>query len=256
MKNSQRASETQPIKKTTKQISKISNKFTVSNLPQTATHRMGGPSILKKWIDEVIVYLQDPNRRVPQHVATWVNKAISFYESAVKASIGMPTFSDSVVLQNEAPKDIPTLPLDGYQLVQRTCLVEKLASSGTTGGGFYAPLLASDLLPFAKSSYFRVASVTSWTGTIYGSTGSGFAGVSVPGVGPTGGTEIMPIWSENWTPIGQGYAGITTRFPLGDFPQYMTSESTLILNHYTALGGAAGVTNVPVIFHVTIECLV
>lgn len=256
MKNTQRASEPQQIKKTTKQIKKISSGYNVSNLPQLATSRMGGPASLKQWIDEVLVYLRDPNRRVPQNVAVWVNKAISFYESTVKASIGMPTFSDSVVIQTEAPKDIPTLPLDGYQLVQRTCLVEKLANSGTAAGGFYAVLTAADLLPFAKSTYFRVASVTSWTGTLYGNIGSGFAGVQVPGVGPSGGTEIMPIWSENWTPFGQGYPGITTRFPLGDFPQYATNDSTTILNHYTSLGGTGGVTNVPVIFHVTIECLV
>lgn len=258
MKTNKRASETQINKsnKLTSTTTKQPKSLTNVRPSQLALARMGGTDSLRRWIDDMIVYLSDRNRRVPKHVGEWVNRAIEFYEDSLKASIGVPTYSDSVTLQNEAPPDIPTLPLDGYQLVSRVCLVEKLANSGTTAGGFYAVLTSSDLLPFAKSTYYRVKKVTSWTGTTPNSVGTSFAGVSVPGSGPSGGTEIMPIWSENWTPVGKGFAGIETHFPLGDFPQYATNDSTAILNHFTALGGTGGVANVPVIFHVTIECLV
>jgi len=217
---------------------------------------MGGLSLMKERIEGIISFLSDPMKRVPQHIAVFVNKAIATYERAVKATIGMPTYSDSVTRQVEAPVDIPTIPLEGYQLLQRTCLVNKLASSGTTAGGFYATLKASDLQPYTKNAYYRIRKVTSWTGTIGSNVGSQFAGVQVPVGTASGGTEVMPIWSENWTPIGRGFAGIVTEFPLGDFPQFSTGDSNEILSHFTALGGAGGVTGVPVIFHVEIECLV
>jgi len=218
--------------------------------------RLGGLSHMKETIEHLIRYLSDPTKKVPQAVGEFVNKAVSAYEKAVKASVGMPTYSDSVTQQFEAPTDIPILPLAGYQLVQRTCLVNKLASLGNSGGGFYADLVVSDLAPFVKNSIFRVNKVTSWTGSIYGATGSQFAGVQVPVGLASGGTEVMPIWSENWTPVGQGFAGIVTRYPLGDFPQYASVDSNTILSHFTSLGGAGGVTNVPVIFHIVIECLI
>lgn len=201
-------------------------------------------------------YLSDPTRQPSQRVVDFYNRAVADYEKSVKASIGMPTYSDSVTLQSEASKDIPTLSLDGYQLVHRICLVEKLATLGTTAGGFYANLIGTDLAPFTKNTFFRLKSVTSWTGTTAGSVGSGFAGVQVPVGTSSDGTEVMPIWSENWTPIGQGYAGIKTMYPLGDFPQIANTATAVICSHFTALGGAGGVTGVPVIFHVEIECLI
>jgi len=67
----------------------------------------------------------------------------------------------------------------------------------------------------------------------------------------------MPAWAENWTQSGRGFSGIMTKFPLGDFPLYAASETaTIILRHFTALGGTGGISGVPVVFHVTIECLI
>jgi hypothetical protein len=218
--------------------------------------RNGGLDGMKKTLEGLKNYLSDPKRKPSSRVVDFYNKAVHQYQQAITAGIGMPTYSDSVTIQHEAPKDIPTLPLDGYQLVQRVCLVEKLASLGTTAGGFYANLVPGDLVPFTTGKYFRVRKVTSWTGTTYGSVGSSFAGVQVPVSTGTEGTEVMPIWSENWTPVGQGFPGIVTQYPLGDFPQIDNTSAIAILSHFTSLGGTGGVTNVPVIFHVEIECLI
>jgi len=218
---------------------------------------------MKSRIEGIIEYLQsDPTRQPSARTAKFLNNAIAQYEKSVKASIGMPTYSDSVVTQIDGPKDIPTVPLSGYQLIERLCYVPKSATGGTTAGGFFANLLASDLAPFVSAlsgKYYRIKKVTSWTVPRQdGNINQGnFAGVSVPPSSGTQGTEVMPIWSENFTPAGQGFASIETRYPLGDFPQ-VTSDGTdvTILSHYTSLGNTGGITAIPVIFHVTIECLI
>lgn len=205
----------------------------------------------------------DPTRVAKQDVVVWINKAVRRYENAFKASIGMPSMNDSVTTQRDAPLDIPTVPLDGFQLVQRLCYIPKLASLGTAGGGFFATLTSGDLAPFLTAQtgqkFFRVNKVTSWTvPRADGNANQGtFAGVSVPATEGAGGTEVMPLWSENWSPIGKGFAGIVTQYPLGDFPQ-LTSDGTAvnILSHYTSLGGTGGIINVPVVFHVLVECLI
>lgn len=224
--------------------------------------RNGGLPAMKERLLLLKQYLSDPNRQTSDAIRSFVNRAVVQYERAAKASIGMPTYADSVTRQFEAPKDIPTVPLDGYQLVQRTCAVEKLASLGATAGGFFAQLSSNDLAPFvgSTSKFYRIKKVTSWTvpradGNLTQGT---FAGVAVPQGVPGGGSSVTPIWSENWTPVGQGFAGVVTQYPLGDFPQYQAdaSPNNLVLNHYTALGGTGGVINVPVVFHVVIECLI
>jgi len=253
MNKSQRASETQSKKKQTKQSKSPQPLLRLSDT--FVADRNGGLAEMKERVQGLIRYVSDPNKRTPLAVVNFVKRAVEQYESAVKASIGMPGYTDSVVTQTSAPPDIPTLPLSGYQLIHRWCLVEKLASSGTTAGGFYADLLPSDLIPFVKNLYFRVKSVKSWTCPRADSVAASFAGVSVPGTTATGGTEVMPIWSENWTPAGVGFSGIHTHYPLGDFPQSTTSDTNVILTHFTNLGGTGGVTGMPVVFHVEIECL-
>jgi len=167
----------------------------------------------------------------------------------------------TLLLQSEASPDIPTVPLGNFQLVQRTCYIPKSATSGTAAGGFFASLNDSDLAPFVaqnSGTYFRVKKVTSWTvPRADGNFAQGtFAGVAVLGSAGTNG-EVMPIWSENFTPVGQGFAGIVTQYPLGDFPLYTTSgTAVLILNHFTSLGGTGGISGVPVVFHVEIETLI
>lgn len=218
--------------------------------------RNGGLNEMKERLEGLKTFLSNPNRVPSKRVMEFYNDAVREYEKAVKAGIGMPTYSDSVTTQFEAPRDIPALPLDGFQLVSRVCLIEKPATGGTTAGGFYATLIGTDLAPFTTNTYFRLKRVTSWTGTLYGNVGSSFAGVAVPVSIASDGTEVMPIWSENWTPVGQGFPGIVTNYPLGDFPQIANTSTATILSHFTSLGGTGGVTGVPVIFHVVIEALI
>jgi len=259
MNKSPRASETQSKNTQSNQSIALLRKKRALYTDFVAT-RNGGLQEMKERLEGLKTYLSDPTRRPSPRVVKFVKAAIAQYETAVKASLGMPTFSDSVTLQHEAPKDIPTVPLDGYQLLQRTCYLTKLASSGTTAGGFFAQLVASDLAAFVGTQkYYRVRKVTSWTCPRADGTAnqSSFAGVAVPVSEGTAGTEVMPIWSENWTPLGQGFAGIVTQYPLGDFPQLSTTQTTVnILTHFTSLGGTGGVTGVPVVFHVEIECLI
>jgi len=222
-------------------------------------NRNGGLAEMKERLELLKNYLSDPNRQTSAPIRKFVKSAITQYELAVKASIGMPTYSDSVTTQVEAGTDIPTIPLSGYQLIQRTCQVVKSAASGTTAGGFFATLSSADLLAFVSpsSKFYRIKKVTSWTvpradGNLAQGT---FAGVAVPQSSAAGNT-VQAIWSENWTPVGQGFAGIVTRFPLGDFPQYDAATSVNILNHFTSLGNTGGITGVPVVMHVEIECLI
>lgn len=223
----------------------------------------GGPSSMAETIRYINNWCREQRqlgRKPGKGFSAALDKWVAEYERQLKSSVGMPTNEDSVTTQSEAPRDIPTMPLDGYQLLKRKCYLVKLASSGTTAGGFYAELNSVDLLPFidGPQKVFRVSKVSSWTAyRADGSGNSGFAGVSVaPKDGSSATDSIMPIWSENWTPIGEGYAGITTMFPAGDFPYIQTSVNSTLLSHFTSLGGTGGVTGVPVIFHVTLEYLI
>lgn len=264
MNKSQRASETQPK-------TNIKPKSFTSKSPQQPLALLCvnpdkfRPAELEKMRDTVFLmkeYLtSDPHRKPQQHIIKWVNSAVEQYEKAFKASIGMPTTSDSVTTQHDAPLDVPTVPLSGFQLVQRLCYIPKLASEGSAAGGWYAALNSVDLNPFvsSQSKFYRVNRVTSWTvPRADGNANQGtFAGVVVPATEGAGGTEVMPLWSENWSPIGKGFAGIVTQYPLGDFPQLTTEGASVnIVRHFTSLGNTGGVTNVPVVFHVLVECLI
>lgn len=219
----------------------------------------GGEHPLRTRLREMQTFFESNTRKVVScpKVRSWLKGASDMLEAAAKASIGMPSYSDGVTSQFEAPPDVPTLPLEGYQLVQRTCKVDKLANSGTAAGGFYADLIASDLKNFTGNQYYRIRSVTSWTTQRGDNTANtSFAGVSVPVQYGSSGTEVMPIWSENKTPIGKGFAGIKTVFPLGNFPLYSDADTTIVCSHFTSLGGTGGVAGCPVVFMVEIEALV
>lgn len=229
-------------------------------LDDFSTKRNGGLARMKEVLIKLTAFLtSDPNRQASPRIIAFLKRAQHHYDLAVRASIGMPGFSDCVTTQHEGPRDIPTVPLSGYQLIKRVCYVPKLATSGSTSGGWFSPLIASDLSPFVgPNNFFRISKITSWTvpradGNI--NQGS-FAGVAVPASTETSGTEVTPIWSENWTPVGQGFASVVTNYPLGDFPQYQDSAISTICNHYTSLGNTGGISGVPVIFHVEIETLI
>jgi len=218
---------------------------------------------LKTIIEAIKLDVSSPFRKPSKGAKSFLKDAIALYERAQKASLGVPTYTDNSTLQYEAPNDIPTAPLSGLVPVQRTAYIVKLASSGTTAGGFYADLIASDLAPWtstATGKYFRVKDITSWTvPKVDGAVNSAsFAGQQIPASFGSSGTEVLPTWSENFEPVGQGFAGIKTRFPLGAYPLYsgVSTDTTIICSHFTALGGTGGVTGVPVVFHVTIESLI
>jgi hypothetical protein len=210
---------------------------------------------LNNWINSEKASGRKPGKRFKDSLAKW----IQIYDDAERSNVGMPSGSESVTTQTNAPTDIPTMPLSGFQLLERKCYIVKPASSGTTAGGFYAELKTTDLSPYitGTSIVFRVKEVRSWTVTSANGVHTGFAGVSVAARDGSSSTDsITPIWSENWTPIGQGYAGIITKYPAGDFPYYTeTTDLTPILTHFTSLGGTGGVTGIPVVFHVIIEYL-
>lgn len=260
--NKKTTKATQPLSRSQKRPSPNNRpRRQVALLNDFSTIRNGGLARMKEVLTKLTTFLTaDPTRQASPRIIAFLKRAQHHYDLAVRASIGMPGFTDCVTTQTEGPKDIPTVPLSGYQLIKRVCYVPKSATNGNTGGGFYATLLPTDLAPFVGTpvSFFRISKITSWTvprtdGNVNQGT---FAGVSVPAGDQSQGTETMPIWSENWTPVGQGFASIVTRYPLGDFPQLQDTATTVICNHYTSLGGTGGITGIPVIFHVEIETLI
>jgi len=218
---------------------------------------------LRTIIDEIKADVHSPFRKPSKGAKSFLKDAIAKYEQVLKASLGVPTYTDDSTLQYEAPNDIPTAALSGLVPVQRTAFIKKLASQGTTAGGFYCDLVASDFVDWTSSNtgkYFRVKEITSWTvpradGAV---NQASFAGQQIPVQFGSSGTEVLPAWSENWEPSGQGFAGIKTKFPLGGYPLYsgVSTDTTIIASHFTALGGTGGVTGVPVVFHVVIESLI
>lgn len=209
-------------------------------------------NLLKKILD-------DPLRKPSRAAKSFLKDAIADYHRTQQAMLGTPTYADNATLQREARNDIPTVPLSGLVPIQRTAYIVKAATGGTTAGGFFVNLVPSDFDPWCSSANaFRVKKITSWTVTRPdgGANQASFAGVSVLTQSGSSGTEALPIWSENWEPVGQGFAGIETTFPLGAYPLYLTSETAVIATHYTSLGSTGGVTGIPVVFHVVIETLV
>jgi len=262
MNKSQRASETQIILRN-KQQSHLRQESGRPELPLRVPSHSEKLAELRAIIDLIKADVYSPFRKPSKGAKSFLKDAIAQYERVLKSSLGVPTYSDASTLQSEAPNDIPTAPLSGLVPIQRTAYIVKTATSGTTAGGFYVDLVASDLGPWVTPStgkYFRVKKVCSWTvnradGNLTQGT---FAGVNVPVQFGSSGTEVLPAWSENYEPVGQGFAGIVTQFPLGDFPLYsgVSTDTTIICSHFTALGGTGGVTGVPVVFHVTIETLI
>lgn len=215
----------------------------------------------KENINTLKCLLSDPFRKPSSEAKSFLRQAIADYKQNMERMVGMPTYSDNATLQYEAPNDIPTIPLSGLVPIQRTAYIPKVATGGTTAGGFFATLATGDFTPWVSSTsggIFRIKQITSWTvpradGNILQGT---FAGVAVPASSGAAGTEVTPIWSENWEPVGQGFAGIVTKYPLGAYPLYASGTAEVICTHYTSLGGVGGITNVPVIFHVVIESLI
>lgn len=259
MNKSQRASETQ-IKKKQQNQWRIAGQPVLLPIDDIRTLKVDLQK-RKENIETLKTLLSDPYRKPSKEAKSFLRQAIADYKSNVDRMVGMPTYSDNSTLQYEAPNDIPTVPLSGLVPVQRTAYIIKVANGGTTAGGFFATLATGDFTPWVSSTsggIFRVKQITSWTVPRPESnlTQGTFAGVAVPAAAGAAGTEVTPIWSENWEPVGQGFAGIVTKFPLGAYPLYASGTAEVICTHYSSLGGVGGVTNVPVVFHVVIESLI
>lgn len=194
-----------------------------------------------------------------RHLATNPNPSIrrtlrrnlDYYTGAVTT----PSIDDDVVTVKEAPYDIPPLALKGSQIIERRVRIEKLANGGTTAGGFYAELTAADLKVYSTGG-FRIKKLISWTAPVNNSTESQFAGLLISGSAGSQGTESLSTWSENWTRIGTGFAGLEASFPLGDFLLFVQSDTTVIATHFTGLGGSGGASGIPVVFDVWLETLI
>jgi len=215
----------------------------------------------KEMINTLMCLINDPFRKPSKSAKSFLKDAIADYKLTQERMIGTPTYTDNATLQYEAPNDIPTVPLSGLVPVQRTAYIVKTATQGSAAGGFYTTLTSNELSVWVSTAapIFRIKQITSWTvNRADGGIAQGtFAGVSVPASSGTAGTEVTPIWSENFEPVGQGYAGIVTKFPLGAYPLYSaTGTGENICLHYTSLGGTGGVAGLPVVFHIVIETLV
>jgi hypothetical protein len=258
MKKSQRASETQSRIIKTLQSSQLEDATLLPRRPDILLPATSLEDQIKK-INTLKCILSDPFRKPTRTAKSFLKDAIAQYELIYKASLGMPTYTDNATLQAEASNDIPTVPLSGLVPIQRTAYIVKSATQGATAGGFFTTLVPGDFSPWcSQANVFRVKKMTSWTvpRVDSGVNVASFAGVAVPASAGSAGTEVLPTWSENFEPVGQGFAGITTTFPLGAYPLYLTSDTTTICSHYTSLGGTGGVTGVPVVFHVVIETLI
>lgn len=177
-------------------------------------------------------------------------RSIEYYND-----VGPTNLIDDVVSVKEAPFDIPPLALKGFQFLERRVRIYKSATFGTTAGGFNAILAASDLAGYSAGS-FRIKRIVSWTAPTNAATESQFAGLLLAGSSGSDGTEALPTWVENFTRIGSGYAGLDVSYPLGDFLLFTNSATTTIATHFTGLGGAQGVSGIPVVFDVWLECLI
>jgi len=170
--------------------------------------------------------------------------------------------SDGVITFKEAPHDIPPMPLTGFTEVEYRVRITKLATQGSAAGGFYAALLSTDFAPWVGSSsgLFRLKSLTSWTGArsdAGSSNNTQYHSSDILGQTGAEGTEILPSWVENWTSLGQGFAGVLSQFPMGSFPVMSSSgTATTVANLFATLGGAGGVSGIPIIMDVVFACLV
>lgn len=132
--------------------------------------------------------------------------------------------SNGTIAMREAPFDIPVIAEDGATIIERHVRVVKPASSGTAGSGYYAQLLPTDLADYGQlsTSGVKIKRVTSY------SLGSEEARVAIQ---TTSNDELLGAAVSNYTRIGEGFCGIVTDYPMGDFPLFLLNESSDILGH-------------------------
>lgn len=204
----------------------------------------------KELILNKINSILDGNRPINDAVRKSLIRTINTLSS--NSNVGPTNLSDDVMSIRSAPHEIPAVALSGFQFLERRVRVTKLATSGTAAGGFYASLLPTDFSLYT-TSLFRIKKITSWTASVNSGTDSQFAGLNTLEAQGSSGTEALPSWTEDFTRIGNGYAGVEVSYPMGDFLLFADTATAAIANHYTSLGGTGGVTGIPVVFDVIAE---
>lgn len=206
--------------------------------------------------EKLLELVADLRRKYPScpRVRNRVKKLLQI----ASADVTTPSLSDDVTVLTEGALDLPPVPRSGSQVIERKVRIFKQANAGTTITGFYAPLTTTDMNPFTQG-YARLKQVESWT--IPRDDGKGnveMSSVQVLHQEGASGTEVMPTWSTNWTRVGQGYSGIKTDFPLGDFPLFPTGSTVNLVNHFVGIGGsgASATDFLWVVFDVVLECLI
>jgi len=200
-----------------------------------------------------IVSILDGDRPIQGAVRKCLANTIQTLSS--NSNVGPTNSRDDVMSIRSAPHEIPAVALSGYQFLERRIRISKLAILGTAAGGFYASLIPTDFSNYT-TAYFRIKRITSWTAPVNSGTESQFAGLNTVVATGAEGTEALPSWTEDYTRIGNGYAGIEVTYPMGDFLLFAETGTAVIANHYTSLGGTGGASGIPVVFDVIAEVLI
>lgn len=152
--------------------------------------------------------------------------------------------ANGTIAMREAPFDIPVIADEGATVIERHVRVVKAASSGSASSGYYAQLFPTDLAAYGQlsSSGTKIKRITSY------SLGSEEARVAIQ---THQSDELLGASVSNYTRIGSGFCGVTTDYPMGDFPLYLLNETGDILGHN--VGSASGLK---VIFDVILEILI
>jgi len=151
--------------------------------------------------------------------------------------------SEQTTTMFEGPYDIPVANENGATPIERKVRIVKMASAGSATSGFYAQLKPSDFVDYVQlaTSGFKIKEITSW------STSSEEAIVAFQ---TTSNDELLGNSVSNWTRIGEGFCGIITKFPMGDWPLYLANETADIIGHNV------GANSQKVIFDVILELLI
>jgi hypothetical protein len=152
--------------------------------------------------------------------------------------------SEQTTTMFEGPFDIPVVNQDGATPIERKVRIIKSATAGSATSGYYANLVPGDFIDYVQlaTSGFKIKEITSW------SLGSEEAIVAFQ---TSSSDELLGNSVSNFTRIGEGFCGIITKFPMGDWPLYLANETANIIGHNVGSQAA-----LKVVFDVILELLI
>jgi len=152
--------------------------------------------------------------------------------------------SEHTTTMFEGPFDIPVVNQDGATPIERKVRIVKAATAGSATSGYYANLVPGDFIDYVQlaTSGFKIKEITSW------SLGSEEAIVAFQ---TSSSDELLGNSVSNFTRIGEGFCGIITKFPMGDWPLYLANETANIIGHNVGSQAA-----LKVVFDVILELLI